>query len=128
MINENLKNKMVKYEELKNKITTKYKESIQNIDKIMKVIENNQCVNDRDSFETIVFKKYLELESVKKVADYINELGYRIKTHSYIGERKYTSNDISAIIASDVKVETKLKDTVKDLFSQHSIAMYRRYC
>ncbi|RXM73639.1 hypothetical protein DP144_13895 [Clostridium tetani] len=126
-MNDNLINKKAKYEELAKKITSKYRKDMKDIKGIIELIENNGEVNENDTLETIVFKKYLELENVKNVADYINSLGYRIKTQSYIGQRKYTSNDISEIIISDVDIEKKLKDTVKELHSQHSIAMAKRY-
>lgn len=126
-MNDNLINKKAKYEELAKKITNKYRKDMKDIKGIIELIENNGEVNENDTLETIVFKKYLELENVKNVADCINSLGYRLKTQSYIGQRKYTSNDISEIIISDVDIEKKLKDTVKELHSQHSIAMAKRY-
>ena len=60
-----------------------------------------------------VFKKYLELESVRAVANYINELGYRVKTNSYVGERKYIGTDITKIILSDIEIDKELKEVVK---------------
>lgn len=125
-MNDNLINKKAKYEELARKITSKYRKDMKDIKGIIELIENNGEVNENDTLETIVFKKYLELENVKNVADCINSLGYMIKTQSYIGKRKYTSNDISEIIISDVDIEKELKDTVKELHSQHSIAMAKR--
>lgn len=126
-MNDNLTNKKEHYEELARKVMSKYRKDMKAIKGIIELIETNGEVKENDTLETIIFKKYLELENVKRVADYINSLGYRIKTNSYIGQRKYTSNDISEIIISDVDVEKKLKDTVKDLHSQHSIAMVKRY-
>lgn len=126
-MNENLKNKKARYEELSKKITSKYRSEMKSIKRIIEVIEDNGSINEGDTLETIIFKKYLELENVQKVANYINDLGYRVKTNSYIGERKYTSSDISDIIASDVNIEAKLKTTVKDLHCENSIAMTRKY-
>jgi hypothetical protein len=126
-MNENLENKKANYEELAKKITNKYKNEMKSIKGLIKVIENNSIIEESDTIEINIFKKYLELENVQKVANYINDLGYRIKTNSYAGERKYTGNDISNIIASNVKVEAKLKTTVQDLHSQNSIAMARKY-
>lgn len=127
-MNESIKNKKTKYEELAKKITSKYRAEMKRIKGIIKVIEDNSSICESDTLETIIFKKYLEMENVQKVAEYINELGYRIKTQSYIGQRKYIGNDISEIILSDVKVEAKLKETVKELYSRNSIAMVKRYC
>lgn len=115
MINDNLQNKKYKYEALVRKLTTKYTNQIAEIEKVIDTIENNACINENDSLETIVYKKYLELENVYKVSNYINDLGHRIKTQSHIGERKYTPNDITEIITSDADVETNLKEVVQDL-------------
>lgn len=110
-----MENKKVQYENLKNKITIKYNNEIIRIDKIIRAIEENKEIKEEDSFETIVFKKYLEVENVTKVAKYINDLGYRIKTDSYVGERKYIGKDITKILISDVNVEKNLKEVVQDL-------------
>ncbi len=77
------------------------------------ILENKSQIKEDDNFETIVFKKYLELESVRAVANYINELGYRVKTDSYIGERKYIGTDITKIILSDIDIDQELKEVVK---------------
>lgn len=80
-------------------------------------------VDVNDTVETIIYKKYIELENVSKVTDYINGLGYRIETSgSKQGktERKYTSNDISSIITNkNVNVEKKLKIFTVKLFKHH---------
>lgn len=115
-MNENLKNKITKYEKLKEKRIKKYNEEMSIIKKIINVLEKFSKINEMDTFEIIVFKKYLELENVSKVAKYVNELGYRIKTNSYIGERKYNGTDITEILIKDnVKVEDELKEVVKYL-------------
>lgn len=105
---ENVSNKRDKYKKLKNKM----QEKINILDKIIKVIDENKEISETDNFETIVFKKYLEFENVTKVAKYINELGYRIKTNSYIGERKYIGTDITNIISHEADVEKELKEVV----------------
>ncbi|MBN3375836.1 hypothetical protein [Clostridium botulinum] len=126
-MNDNLINKKAKYDELVKKTTIKYRKDMEDIKEIIEVIENNGEIKEDDTFETIIFKKYLELENVKKVADYINSLGYRVETQSYIGERKYTSIDISKIIAHDAPVEKKLKSVVQELHCKNSIAMMKKY-
>lgn len=112
-MNEILKNKINKYRNLKESITKKYNNKIEKIEKIINIIEKKSEINDDDNFETIVFKKYLELENVREVANYINEKGYRIKTSSYIGERKYIGTDITKIIMSDIEIDNDLKEVVK---------------
>lgn len=112
-MNEVLKNKINEYRKLEEKITKKYNEKIQKIEKTINILENKSQIKEDDNFETIVFKKYLELESVRAVANYINELGYRVKTDSYIGERKYIGTDITKIILSDIEIYKELKEVVK---------------
>ena len=101
-MNEILRNKINGYRKLEEKIIKKHNEKIQKIEKIINILENKSQIKEDDNFETIVFKKYLELESVRAVANYINELGYRVKTNSYVGERKYIGTDITKIILSDI--------------------------
>lgn len=123
-MNDNLMNKKVKYEEFARKVTSKYRKDIKVIKGIIELIENNGEIKENDTLETIVFKKYLQLENVKKVADHINSLGYRIKTNSYIGERKYIGNDITEIIINKgCLVEKKLKTIVQFLQDKNYEAM-----
>lgn len=112
-MNEILKNKINGYRKLEEKIIKKHNEKIQKIEKTINILENKSQIKEDDNFETIVFKKYLELESVRAVANYINELGYRVKTDSYIGERKYIGTDITKIILSDIDIDKELKEVVK---------------
>jgi len=73
-------------------------------------------INSDDTVEEKIFKKYLELESVSKVAEYINGLGYRINKDNK--SRKYIANDISSVILSrDTKIKNnELKSIVIKLF------------
>ena len=112
-MNEILRNKINGYRKLEEKIIKKHNEKIQKIEKIINILENKSQIKEDDNFETIVFKKYLELESVRAVANYTNELGYRVKTNSYIGERKYIGTDITKIILSDIEIDKELKEVAK---------------
>lgn len=112
-MSEAIKSKIKGYRKLEEKIIKKHNEKIQKIEKIINILENKSQIKEDDNFETIVFKKYLELESVRAVANYINELGYRVKTNSYIGERKYIGTDITKIILSDLDIDKDLKEIVK---------------
>lgn len=112
-MSEIIKNKIKGYRKLEKKIIKKHNEKIQKIEKIINILENKSAIKEDDNFETIVFKKYLELESVRAVANYINELGYRVKTNSYVGERKYIGTDITKIILSDIEIDKELKEIVK---------------
>lgn len=108
-----IKSKINGYRKLEEKLIKKHNEKIQKIEKIINILESKSQIKEDDNFETIVFKKYLELESVRAVANYINELGYRVKTDSYIGERKYIGKDITKIILSDIDIDKELKEVVK---------------
>ena len=112
-MSELIKSKINGYRKLEEKIIKKHNEKIQKIEKIINILENKSQIKEDDNFEPIVFKKYLELESVRAVANYINELGYRVKTDSYIGERKYIGTDITKIILSDLDIDKDLKEVVK---------------
>ena len=112
-MSELIKSKINGYRKLEEKIIKKHNEKIQKIEKIINILENKSQIKEDDNFENIVFKKYLELESVRAVANYINELGYRVKTDSYIGERKYIGTDITKIILSDLDIDKDLKEVVK---------------
>lgn len=112
-MSEAIKSKIKGYRKLEEKIIKKHNEKIQKIEKIINILENKSQIKEDDNFETIVLKKYLELESVRAVANYINELGYRVKTNSYIGERKYIGTDITKIILSDLDIDKDLKEVVK---------------
>lgn len=94
---------------------------IDEIRKLIKFIKNNRIV-EGDSPETIIFKKYLELENTKKVTEYINSLGYKKPTSNKQGvkERKYITTDISNILKDrNVNVEPKLKALVMKLFNKN---------
>ena len=112
-MSEVIKSKIKGYRKLEEKIIKKHNEKIQKVEKIINILESKSQIKEDDNFETIVFKKYLELESVRAVANYINELGYRVKTDSYIGERKYIGKDITKIILSDIDIDKELKEVVK---------------
>lgn len=75
---------------------------ISQIDIIVKDIEaidkSKLEVKENDKAEVIIIKKYIELQSKKAVTQYINDSGYRIKTKSTKGERKYVEDDIRAVL------------------------------
>ena len=87
----------------------------QKIDRFVNVLDRCTIEPD-DSLETIMFKKYLELGDVTKVATYINNQGYRIKTSSYKGVKKYISNDIADIISNiNDSVDNELVKAIKEM-------------
>ncbi|KZL88701.1 hypothetical protein [Clostridium magnum] len=107
-MNEALINKKAKYRTMAIRFTNKINNFVRVLDKCE--------VKARDSLETIIFKKYLELGDVVKVADYINNQGHRIMTNSYKGERKYISNDIADIINNpNSSVDNELVNAIKEM-------------
>lgn len=125
MINCNLQKKIEKYKLLQQKLTNKYNEKMRIINKILNAINSKSELKECDDFETIVFKKYLEVENVSHVAKYVNDLGYRVKTNTNIGERKYNGTDITEILISDVNIDEELKEVVKYLQDKNHKAILR---
>lgn len=125
MINSNLQKKIEKYKLLQQKLTNKYNEKMKIINKILNAINSKSELKECDDFETIVFKKYLEVENVSHVAKYVNDLGYRVKTNTNIGERKYNGTDITEILISDVNIDEELKEVVKYLQDKNHKAILR---
>lgn len=116
-----------KYQKIRDKVESEYNKKINELDRLLRVIENGEIKED-DTFETIVFKKYLEFENVKDVADSINKLGYKIETNSYVGSRKYTSKDISDILQNDsIEVEEELRESVLTMFAYNSERVYKKF-
>lgn len=86
--------------------------------KELKIFINKHQVKPDDPIEELVFKKYLELESVQSVADYVNSLGRRVVAENRT--RKYISNDISKILRDKkADVDEELREYVFKLFSYH---------
>lgn len=99
----------------KEKIIKEFEYKAKTLDMYIGVLEKS-IVYEGDSVETIAFKLYMQLDNVSKVSKKINELGFRISTNSHLGERKYTSNDITAIITNkEAIVDTDLKEVVQDI-------------
>jgi len=112
-----------KYQKIRDKVELKMNE----LDMILRVIEHCE-VKENDNLETIVLKKYIEFENVTEVANSINELGYRIKTNSHVGVRKYTTNDISNILTdNDIDVEKELKESTATMFKHNRGIAYKSY-
>lgn len=126
-MNKNLVDKKEKYKKLQKRVTQKYNDEMKRLKKILKVIDENSEIEKNDNLETIIFKKYLELENVTSVARYINDLGYRIKTDSYIGERKYKGTDITEILIKDVGVNKELKEVVQYLQNKNYSEMVKHW-
>ncbi|AWK52222.1 hypothetical protein DIC82_14985 [Clostridium beijerinckii] len=93
----------------------KYKDKVCSLEsKINRFVMLSQTntLEETDDINSIVFKKYIELSDVRRVADYINSLGLKIPTNTYVGERKYLTNDITQILKSKAEVNPELRECV----------------
>jgi hypothetical protein len=107
-MNNNFTQKQGKYLKVIAAFTSKVK-------KLTDIFEDCEVQPD-DTLETIIFKKYIELGNVAKVAEYINDQGYRIKTDSNIGQKKYIHNDISDVLNDKkVSVDKKFIRAIQDM-------------
>ena len=85
---------------------------------IKRLWEESDVFQNEDSLDTATFKLYLRFGSVKKVADELNNLGYRIPNKN--GKPiKLTSNDITEIIVHKHIENTELEEIVKSLQKNH---------
>lgn len=96
--------------------------------RMLKHFLKKNLIKDDDTVEVKIFKKYIELESVKAVAEYINNAGYRLKAcvnTRGIEERKYTTNDITAILRDKKSpVPAELKSFIPKLRRMRKRGMY----
>lgn len=86
---------------------------------IIRLCEKYKGIDEKDNFNIVVFKIYLAVGKLKETADLVNKLGYRIKTSTKKGERKYQANEIREILFSDVDVDPLLKDLVRKIFKEN---------
>jgi len=118
-------NRLNKEKEL---LTEEYTKKLNNLNKYIRVMENDTTIEESDNLEVRVFKLYMILNSVVRVAEKINEMGYRVKTNTYVGERKYKSNDITDIIInSDVEIPIELKESVREINAMNAEKAYGRW-
>lgn len=114
-MNEIIKARILELNKARNEIEQEYESELDRINQVIKII-NSFDINKTNNVDEIVFNLYILLNSVKKVADYINEIGYRIETTSKQGKRKYNSNDITAIIKNkDAMVNNEIKTIAQEI-------------
>lgn len=89
--------RLSEFTEIKDNIIKANEKKLDTINKYIEVLKNCN-LNDKDSLETKIFKLYLVLNSTTDVADYLNNLGLRIKTESNKGFRKFLPIDITDVI------------------------------
>ena len=95
---------------------------IEDIDKKIEELQHLKmlCLEpilEADNFDTIIYKKYLELENVKNVAKWLNENGHKKISPSTGKLINYDENDMSARIKDKkADVREELKQVVQKLF------------
>lgn len=75
--------------------------------------------HDPQNLSELILIKYIKIQRVDKVAQTLNKEGFRIKSNGKTGERKYISNDVSAIIdipSKSSETDTKLHKFTRTLF------------
>lgn len=82
---------------LKASVKEESEKRVEKIDRYLKILRKCK-VKKSDSLNVVVFKMYLQLNNVSKVADIVNKLCFRVSTNSRKGCRKFGSNDITEIL------------------------------
>jgi len=88
---------------------------IEKWEKIKGVIIRANQLSENDDCAVLIYKLYLQNTSVAKVAEILNEQGYR--TPSATGTRKISSNDISEVIRSAEIDDKELQELVRSIHS-----------
>lgn len=114
-MNENILLRKEKLKERKEKIIKEADKKAKRLDEYIEILNKSEIL-ESDNFETIIYKLYMQLDNVTDVTKEINNLGYRIKTFSWQGQRKYTTNDITKILTDkDTNVDEELKAVVQEI-------------
>ncbi|MEK5173216.1 hypothetical protein NST63_08485 [Heyndrickxia sp. FSL W8-0496] len=96
---------------------TKAEEYIIKLKEFIELVETYEA----DTFEKLVIKNYAIIGSVAKVANKLNEEGYRHESG-----RKYISNDITEIIQSKPTID-ELHSLVKDIQKKNITKANRKW-
>lgn len=78
-----------------------------------------------DDVIEIIFKAYIHCENVVEVANFINELGFKIKTDTWAKERKYIPKDITNILTDYLTIVDKELKEIVTLIMNDSISIKR---
>ncbi len=73
----------------------------------MKLVKNTLeifMMRNPQSIQEEIFLKYIEFQNAAAVASYFNDAGYRLKCDNGRMERKYISNDITALLNNSYDV------------------------
>lgn len=74
---------------------------------------------ENENFETMVMLIYLDKEGVSQTYTILNDLGYRVPSPR--GERKYTSNDVTALLEANLdnkKINGNLRYLVNGMMTR----------
>lgn len=97
------------------------KQEIDLLEELMRNLDINPS-----SFEEMVFKKYIETESISKVTKFLRENGY--KKQGSDGRHSYKSEDIREIILNDkANVPEVLIHFCKTIFNRNRKAVKKYY-
>lgn len=96
-------------------------EKIEELKKVKEKLEFIEKKHTTDLNE-LIYIKYIFFESVTKVAEFLNEAGFRYNN------RKYVQNDISSVLMQKGIIEDLwLDETAKRIFKKNKSAVNRRY-
>lgn len=97
---------------------------IENLKFTKRILE--QHITPDDNIDTIIYKKYIELENITNVMKYINEKKYYKEVNGRL--LKYNITDISnAIKNKEADVENNIKELAKQIFKEHKKGAKRRW-
>jgi len=77
------------------------------------------------TFEEYVMHLYIKHQKGAEIAKLLDELGYKVKTNSYVGRKKFNANDITNIIQKNYN---KRNDDIRSrnyIFSSVSHMLYK---
>ena len=126
MIEDNTTDKLKKVLDDTNKLAELHTNNSIKLTSLVEFISTMKETDYDNSVECKILYTYILIGSIVNVTEYINELGYRIKSNGKTGERKYTSKDISNIInmeylGDNIKVK-ELSSMSKVLYTYNSFA------
>ncbi|MHC1749459.1 MAG: hypothetical protein AB9856_14400 [Cellulosilyticaceae bacterium] len=80
------------------------------------------------SLDTVIYKKYLELENVAEVAKWLNKSGYSLISKSTGASIKYISNNVTERLEDKkADVDEELKQCVQKIFKNHKKYASKRW-
>ncbi|MTI49691.1 MAG: hypothetical protein FH761_17815 [Firmicutes bacterium] len=78
-----------------------------------------ELAKENKNIQEEIFRKYIELQKISEVVEYLNDKGYRIIDDDKCNERRYIANDVSTLLKTNLKdldIEKNLYRFTKALF------------